>query len=374
MTPAETLSGWDTPGANAAGWRPVLLGDAGREQQMDVTAPAAALVQGRHADRRRDNKIAGDPAYHTAKQLRVDYTLGGVAHTQTVERRRDADDPRPRRSARRARHPPCRLRRAGRQAARPPALVAHVGPPVRVTQYTAAAPDHAACRRGPISSTWARTWSAGRGSRFRGPAGTEVRLRFGEILNPDGTLYTTNLRSARATDTYICRGGGRRDLGAALHVPRLPLRRGDRLPRQAGPGRDHRLRRRLGHAAGGDVRLLAPDGQPAPAQHRLGPARQLSERPDGLPAARRAPGLDGRRPDLRPDGHLQPGRGGVLREVDAGRRRRPVRRRAAFPTSRRASWTRRRRPRLGRCGHHRPLDGLPGLRRHADLSGSTGRR
>jgi alpha-L-rhamnosidase len=37
--------------------------------------------------------------------------------------------------------------------------------------------------------------------------GQQITLRFAERLNPDGTLYTTNLRSARATDTYICQGG-----------------------------------------------------------------------------------------------------------------------------------------------------------------------
>ncbi len=39
-------------------------------------------------------------------------------------------------------------------------------------------------------------------------AGTRVQLRHGERLNPDGTLYTENLRRAKATDVYICRGGG----------------------------------------------------------------------------------------------------------------------------------------------------------------------
>lgn len=38
--------------------------------------------------------------------------------------------------------------------------------------------------------------------------GTKITLRFAERLNPDGTIYTTNLRGARATDTYICKGGG----------------------------------------------------------------------------------------------------------------------------------------------------------------------
>lgn len=44
--------------------------------------------------------------------------------------------------------------------------------------------------------------------RVSGAAGTTVRLRHAEVLNPDGTLYTANLRTARATDTYTLRGGG----------------------------------------------------------------------------------------------------------------------------------------------------------------------
>ncbi|MEV0041275.1 family 78 glycoside hydrolase catalytic domain, partial [Streptomyces sp. NPDC050804] len=41
-----------------------------------------------------------------------------------------------------------------------------------------------------------------------GAAGTTVRLRHAEVLNPDGTLYTANLRTARATDSYTLKGGG----------------------------------------------------------------------------------------------------------------------------------------------------------------------
>lgn len=39
-------------------------------------------------------------------------------------------------------------------------------------------------------------------------AGQKIVLRFAERLNPDGTVYTTNLRGARAIDTYICKGQG----------------------------------------------------------------------------------------------------------------------------------------------------------------------
>ena len=44
--------------------------------------------------------------------------------------------------------------------------------------------------------------------RAEGPAGTDVKLRFAEILNPDGSLYTENLRTAKATDHFILAGHG----------------------------------------------------------------------------------------------------------------------------------------------------------------------
>lgn len=44
--------------------------------------------------------------------------------------------------------------------------------------------------------------------KVSGAAGTRVRMRFAERLNPDGSIYTENLRNADATDTYVLRGGG----------------------------------------------------------------------------------------------------------------------------------------------------------------------
>jgi len=43
--------------------------------------------------------------------------------------------------------------------------------------------------------------------RVKGEAGTKITIRHAERLNPDGTIYTTNLRDAKATDTYILKGG-----------------------------------------------------------------------------------------------------------------------------------------------------------------------
>jgi alpha-L-rhamnosidase len=40
------------------------------------------------------------------------------------------------------------------------------------------------------------------------PRGTVLTLRHAEMLNPDGTIYTANLRGASSTDSYVCAGGG----------------------------------------------------------------------------------------------------------------------------------------------------------------------
>jgi alpha-L-rhamnosidase len=39
-------------------------------------------------------------------------------------------------------------------------------------------------------------------------AGTKITLRHAEMLNPNGTIYTKNLRGAPSVDHYICKGGG----------------------------------------------------------------------------------------------------------------------------------------------------------------------
>ena len=44
--------------------------------------------------------------------------------------------------------------------------------------------------------------------RVAGPRGSQVQLRHAETLNPDGSLYVANLRTARATDIYTLKGDG----------------------------------------------------------------------------------------------------------------------------------------------------------------------
>ncbi|MEJ8638467.1 MULTISPECIES: alpha-L-rhamnosidase [Streptomyces] len=89
----------------------------------------------------------------------------------------------------------------------PEQIVAQVDGPVRVTKELAA-------RKVTEPAPGVHVFDLGQnmvGSvrlRVSGEAGTTVRLRHAEVLNPDGTLYTANLRSAAATDTYILKGRG----------------------------------------------------------------------------------------------------------------------------------------------------------------------
>ncbi len=53
--------------------------------------------------------------------------------------------------------------------------------------------------------------------KVKGPAGTGIRLRYGEMLHPDGRLMTENLRKARATDFYTLRG----DPKGETYLPRF---------------------------------------------------------------------------------------------------------------------------------------------------------
>jgi len=87
-------------------------------------------------------------------------------------------------------------------------LVAQRSEPVRITETLAPksvaeiGPGVYICDLGQNITGWIRL-------RVKGKSGTRVVLRHGERLSPDGTLYTENLRRAKATDVYILKGGGR---------------------------------------------------------------------------------------------------------------------------------------------------------------------
>jgi alpha-L-rhamnosidase len=86
-------------------------------------------------------------------------------------------------------------------------LAPHIGPPVRVVMelpiqsIKELSPGVYIVDFGQNVVGWARM-------QVEGERGTCVRLRFAEMLNEDGSVYVTNLRSARATDVYVLKGEG----------------------------------------------------------------------------------------------------------------------------------------------------------------------
>jgi len=88
---------------------------------------------------------------------------------------------------------------------RPPVFEAYPAQAVRVTQELAAK---------TVKQVKPGTWIFDMGQNFAGnvrlkvkaEAGKNFTLRFAEMLHPDGSTMTENLRQARATDTYIAKG------------------------------------------------------------------------------------------------------------------------------------------------------------------------
>lgn len=92
---------------------------------------------------------------------------------------------------------------------RPPVLLQpYPAEPVRRTQ-TLAPVDCWEVKPGKVIYDFGQNIAGRVRLSFKGAAGTVIRLRFGEMVNPDKTLYVENLRSAQATDTYVMRGGRR---------------------------------------------------------------------------------------------------------------------------------------------------------------------
>ncbi|HWY77385.1 MAG TPA: family 78 glycoside hydrolase catalytic domain, partial [Verrucomicrobiae bacterium] len=89
-----------------------------------------------------------------------------------------------------------------------PVIQAHPAEPVQENQVlvpvniTQPQPGLYVVNFGQNISGWVRL------SLTNQPAGRRIVMRFGEWLNPDGTIFRDNLRSAIAMDTYTCKGGG----------------------------------------------------------------------------------------------------------------------------------------------------------------------
>ncbi|RYX85264.1 alfa-L-rhamnosidase [bacterium] len=196
-------NGWDTADFKATGWKSAIVVAAPNNTGLvDVTSFAKAAVKNGVFSLRASNDMAGDPAFNTVKRMKVDYTLNGVAGSRTIPENQTLQFGNP--------GDTLVIVRADYGAERkvqgPVKLVGTHDPAIRVTQDV---------KPIKITEPTPGTFIYDMGQNMVGvvrlkvnaPAGTAVKMRFAEMLNPDGTAYTANLRSARATDTYITKGG-----------------------------------------------------------------------------------------------------------------------------------------------------------------------
>ena len=86
-----------------------------------------------------------------------------------------------------------------------PKLEAFPGLPVRITEEIAAK-KVIAREPGTYIFDLGQNFAGIIRLKVSGPAGHRIRIRYGEMLHPDGRLMTENLRKARATDFYTCKG------------------------------------------------------------------------------------------------------------------------------------------------------------------------
>ena len=90
---------------------------------------------------------------------------------------------------------------------KPEAIDGYAAQPVRVTEALAAKTVKE-IRPGVYVFDMGQNFAGVVELKVTAPAGTAITLRYGEMLHADGRLMTENLRKARATDTYVCKGGG----------------------------------------------------------------------------------------------------------------------------------------------------------------------
>ena len=88
---------------------------------------------------------------------------------------------------------------------RPPKLQAYAAPPIRATQELNAQ-RLTEPKPGVYIFDLGQNFAGVIRLRVKGPAGTKLQIRYGEMLHADGRLMTENLRKARVTDYYTLRG------------------------------------------------------------------------------------------------------------------------------------------------------------------------
>ncbi len=139
-------------------------------------------------------------------------------------------------------------------------------------------------------------------------AGRTITLKHAEVLDSNGNFYTENLRGATQQVQFIL------DEDRSIYEPHFTFQGFRYVAVDGYPGEVtlDRHRHPLRHEGHGYVRDVRQKPQSTSTEHRLGPEGELSRRAHGLPPARRADGVDGRRSSFRAHGRVQHGRRGFF--------------------------------------------------------------
>ena len=198
----KEMPGWDTTNFNDNAWSAVLTGlNATSGGYSNVTSIVTGFVTNNQLNFVASNgNLGGDPAYGVVKTLQITFTLGGTNQTLTYGENAIVQ-------IGNGVLPLTIVQALYGNAAAFPGLggllvQAAVTEPSRcletlaATSLTVPSPGCYTFDLGQNMVGWAQL-------NISGSVGDRITVRYGEMLNPDGTVYTANLRGATATDFYI---------------------------------------------------------------------------------------------------------------------------------------------------------------------------
>lgn len=196
------MPGWDTAGFNDSAWGPVVTNlSAVTRGYTNVTSLVASMVSNNSLNFVANNStLGGDPAYGVPKTLQITITLGGTNQTRSY-----------------AENATVSIGGGGQTLIVLQALYGNpfAFPGLGGMQIQAAVTEPSRCLETvaaanlTVPSPGCYTFDLGQNIvgwvqlNISGQAGDRVTVRHGEMLNPDGTVYTANLRGANSTDFYI---------------------------------------------------------------------------------------------------------------------------------------------------------------------------
>jgi len=196
------MPGWDTTNFNDSAWVPVTTGlSAITGGYTNVTTLVQGFVTNNQLNFVVNNTdMGGDPAYGIVKTFQINFTLGGTNQTLTYGENSTVQIG--------GGGLPLTVVQAlyGNAAAFPglggilvQAAVTEPSRPLQTlapTNLTVPSPGCYTFDLGQNMVGWVQL-------NITGSVGDRITVRHGEMLNPDGTVYTANLRGANAADTYI---------------------------------------------------------------------------------------------------------------------------------------------------------------------------